>query len=136
MLELHVTVTKIDGSKVGEYTTGKDGSVLVDKLETGWYIVTETKAPDGYTLPETVEQRVEIKSGAQATVTFQHKQVFGLQIITTCRQTKEKVPAPFTRSRSWMAPPLAPTPAMTPESRSPSWNPAGTPSLLFPFPMA
>lgn len=89
---MHVTVTKIDGSKVGEYTTGKDGSVLVDTLETGWYIVTETKAPDGYTLPETVEQRVEIKSGAQATVTFQHKQVFGLQIITTCRQTKEKVP--------------------------------------------
>lgn len=88
---MHVTVTKIDGAKVGEYTTGKDGSVLVDTLESGWYIVTETKAPDGYTLPETVEQRVEIKSGTQSIVTFQHKQVFGLQIITTCRQTKEKV---------------------------------------------
>lgn len=88
---MHVTVTKIDGTKVGEYTTGKDGSVLVDTLETGWYIVTETKAPDGYTLPETVEQRVEIKSGAQASVTFRHAKVFGLQIITTCRQSKDKI---------------------------------------------
>lgn len=88
---MRVTVTKIDGARVGEYTTGKDGSVLVDGLEAGWYIVTETKAPDGYTLPEAVEQRVEIKSGSQASVTFRHAQVFGLQIITTCRQTKAKI---------------------------------------------
>jgi len=88
---MRVTVAKIDGTKVGEYTTGKDGSVLVDTLEPGWYTVTETKAPDGYTLPEAVEQKVEIKSGAQASVTFQHTKVFGLQIITTCRQTKQKV---------------------------------------------
>lgn len=88
---MRVTVTKVDGTQVGEYTTGKDGSALVENLESGWYIVTETKAPDGYTLPEAKEQRVEIKSGSQSSVTFRHTQVFGLQIITTCRQTNDKI---------------------------------------------
>ena len=84
-------VTTIEGTYIGEYTTGKDGSMTLPSLNPGWYIVTELKAPDGYVLSETVEQRVEVKSGTDATVTFRHDQIVGLQIKTTCKQTGNAV---------------------------------------------
>lgn len=88
---MRVMVTTLDGARVGEYTTGKDGSVIVSDLNPGWYVVTETKAPNGAEMSDTPEQRVEIKSGTSSTLTFRHGAVYGLQIVTTSRQTQEKV---------------------------------------------
>ena len=84
---MKVKITTLDGTNVGEYTTGADGSVIISDLTPGWYVVTETQAPDGYTIADPAEQRVEVKSGEQAVVTFTHSKVMGLQILSTCAQT-------------------------------------------------
>ena len=47
---MRVVVTTMDGGQVGEYTTGADGSVIVNDLQPGWYVVKEITAPNGYTV--------------------------------------------------------------------------------------
>ena len=86
-----VTVTTLEGTVVGTYTTGADGSVLVNGLASGWYIVKEATAPTGHTSATVVEQRIQVTAGKQASVTFIHGQVFGLQITTTNKQTNGKL---------------------------------------------
>ena len=86
-----VTVTTLEGTVVGTYTTGADGSVLATDLASGWYVVKETKAPAGYTAATTAEQRIQVSSGKQASVAFTHGQVFGLQVTTTNKQTNGKL---------------------------------------------
>ena len=88
---MRFTVTTIDGSYIGEFTTGTDGTATIPSLTPGWYIVKEEKAPDGYTISSESEQRVEVISGQDATVIFRHSQIFGLQIRTTCQQTNAAV---------------------------------------------
>lgn len=86
-----VTVTTLEGTVVGTYTTGADGSVLATDLASGWYVVKETKAPAGYTSAVTAEQRIQVSAGKQASVAFTHGQVFGLQVTTTNKQTNGKL---------------------------------------------
>lgn len=88
---MRVVVTTMDGSKVGEYTTNTDGSVIATDLQPGWYVVKEITAPNGYTVSDNAEQNVEIKAGGNAEVTFRHAQIYGLQIVTSCQQTGAKV---------------------------------------------
>lgn len=88
---MRVVVTTMDGSKVGEYTTGADGSVIVNDLQPGWYVVKEIAAPNGYTVSANAEQNVEIKAGGDTVVTFRHAQIYGLQIVTSCQQSGAKV---------------------------------------------
>ena len=88
---MRVVVTTMDGSKVGEYTTNTDGSVIATDLQPGWYVVKEITAPNGYTVSDSAEQNVEIKAGGNAVVTFRHAQIYGLQIVTSCQQTGAKV---------------------------------------------
>ena len=54
---MRVVVTTMDGSNVGEYTTGADGSVIVNDLQPGWYVVKEITAPNGYTVSDNAEQK-------------------------------------------------------------------------------
>lgn len=88
---MNVSVTKIDGALVGNYTTGSDGSVMVSPIDPDWYIITENTAPDGYTLPATTLQRVEVKTSETANVVFKHSKTFGLQISTVCLTNNTKV---------------------------------------------
>lgn len=90
---MRVVVTTMDGSKVGEYTTNTNGSVIVNDLQAGWYVVKEIAAPSGYNVAATAEQNVEIKAGSVSDVTFRHSQVYGLQIVTTCQQTSARIAA-------------------------------------------
>lgn len=88
-------VTTLDGTPVVNgtttdtaFTVGDTGEFIFTTLEPGWYIITETKAPDGFNIKEeTKEQRIEVKSGATAFVKFEHVKTFGLQIRTTVAQT-------------------------------------------------
>ena len=86
-------VTTMDGKKVGSFeTNGDTGSYTFPSLNPGWYIVTETAAPKGYTFAkETASQNVEVKAGESAIVTFAHTKTMGLQIRTTVQQTRATV---------------------------------------------
>ena len=82
------TVAEIDGTYVGEYVTGENGSYTISGLVSGYYVVTEKEAPEGYNIV-TESQNVNVSSNGNTEVIFKHNQTFGLQIRTICRQTGE-----------------------------------------------
>ena len=75
-------VEKQNGEHVGEYTTDKTGTILIPTLSPDWYVVRETKAPEGYILDET-PKTVEVKTNVPTTVTFSNKPLSGIKIIKT-----------------------------------------------------
>ena len=90
---MRVEVTTIDGTRVGTYATDAAGIIRVPGLDAGWYVVTVTKAPDGYTLSEVNQsQNVEITSDGTAQVRFQFGKTYGVQIRTSVSQTGAMVP--------------------------------------------
>jgi uncharacterized repeat protein (TIGR01451 family) len=76
------TVKRQNGLLVGEYTTGTDGTITVSNVESGWYVVSEDKAPTGYTLDNTAKT-VEVKPSAPTVVTFTNKPLSGIEILKT-----------------------------------------------------
>lgn len=54
-------ITKANGEYVGDFSTSTDGFLNVPELEPGFYIVSETKAPEGYLLDNT-PQTIEVKA--------------------------------------------------------------------------
>lgn len=86
---MQFTLTDLNGTLIGgTYTTGSDGSYTFPSMDPGWYVITETKAPDGYVINEAAKtQKVEVKAGMIATLTFQHSKIFGLQIRSTVSGT-------------------------------------------------
>ena len=75
-------VEKQNGEHVGEYTSDKTGTILVPAASPGWYLVRETKAPEGYILDET-PKTVEVKTNVPTVVTFSNKPLSGIKIIKT-----------------------------------------------------
>ena len=73
-------VRKQNGEYVGEYTTGKDGSVSIPNAAPGWYVVSETKAPQGYILDSTAKT-VEVKPITPTVVMFTNKPLSGIEIL-------------------------------------------------------
>ena len=59
-----------DGSTVGSFSTGNDGTITIPVTITGNYTVTETVAPANHLLPEARTQSVTVTHGNTATVTF------------------------------------------------------------------
>ena len=73
-------VTRGDGSIVREnVTTDADGIVHLAELDTGIYIITETKAPSGYVIDET-PKTVQLRKGQTYEVVFSNSRSYGLQI--------------------------------------------------------
>lgn len=73
-------ITRGDGSVVREsVTTDSDGIAHLPELETGTYIVTETRAPDSYVIDET-PKTVELHAGQTYEVVFSNSRSYGLQI--------------------------------------------------------
>jgi len=70
------------GAYVGEFTTGIDGTISIPNVEPGWYVISETKSPNGYTLDSTAKT-VEVKSVVPTVTTFTDKPLSGIQIIKT-----------------------------------------------------
>ena len=68
-------VEKQNGEHVGEYTTDNTGTILLPTLDPDWYVVRETKAPEGYILDET-PKTVEVKTNVPTVVTFEKKATF------------------------------------------------------------
>lgn len=73
-------VTRGDGSVVREnVVSDADGIVHLAELDTGTYIITETKAPSGYVIDET-PKTVELRAGQTYEVVFTNSRSYGLQI--------------------------------------------------------
>ena len=85
------SVTEIDGTIVGEYVTAEAGSYTISDLKSGYYVVTELEAPEGFDIV-TVSQNANVSSNGNVEIVFGHTQTFGLQVRTICRQTGEFVP--------------------------------------------
>ncbi len=73
------TVYKKSGDVVGEYITYKNGVIIIDNLENGWYKIAETKAPDGYMIDKTPKD-VEITGNQFLKIVFENKKLAGFQI--------------------------------------------------------
>lgn len=81
-------VEKQNGEHVGEYTTDNTGTILLPTLDPDWYVVRETKAPEGYILDET-PKTVEVKTNVPMVVTFENKPLSGIKIVKTDSETGE-----------------------------------------------
>lgn len=78
------------GTVIGEYTTSANGTIVLNRLKAGTYIVEETKAPDGYMMsdaPETVY--VSGKEQDVITVEFENYKDGGLIIRKLDSETKQ-----------------------------------------------
>ena len=64
----------------GLYRTDRFGEIVLSRLQPGAYVVTETKAPDGYTLDAT-PQTVQVNENDQQTLTFYNTPIGGVEII-------------------------------------------------------
>jgi uncharacterized surface anchored protein len=76
------SVSKMNGERVGEFTTGKDGTIFIPNIESGWYTVAETKAAAGYII-DSRPRSVEIKWGQATTLTVENTSMAGLLIVKT-----------------------------------------------------
>lgn len=89
---MKVTITKQNGEFVGNYTADGTGLIKVPNLEPGWYVVTETQAPDGYTIDGEASQSIQVTSNGDTILKFYHGKTYGVQIRTSVKQTGEMVP--------------------------------------------
>lgn len=83
-------VSGTGGTVVGEYTTSANGTVVINRLKAGTYVVEETKAPDGYIIndaPETVY--ITGKEQDVITVEFENYADGGLVIRKLDSETKQ-----------------------------------------------
>jgi uncharacterized surface anchored protein len=80
------TIEKVNGERVGKYTTDVSGKIIVHGLAEGVYIVSETQAPEGYLLTS-VPQTVEVKSGKLTIAEFTNKELPSLYIRKVDRET-------------------------------------------------
>lgn len=65
-------IRRTNGTLVGTYTTGNDGTVQVPNLDNGYYVITETKVPNGYVI-ESATRTVFVQAGQVTPVTFSHR---------------------------------------------------------------
>jgi uncharacterized surface anchored protein len=78
----HFTIKHQNGGAVGDYITGNDGTIVVPNLEPGWYVISETKAPNNYHIDSTAKT-IEVKSHIPTTITFTNRAYSGIEIIKT-----------------------------------------------------
>ena len=65
---------------IGTYYTDENGEIRLQDLNSGWYKITETKAPDGYELAKEATQTVYLAGGMNKLATFKNMPLSGLII--------------------------------------------------------
>ena len=75
-------IRKMNGEIVGTYTTDENGVINLPEADSGWYIVTELKAPTGYKLDSTPHQ-VEVKDGQTGRLEVENEKISGISIHKT-----------------------------------------------------
>ena len=76
------SVSRMDGGRIGEFTTDGAGLIFLPQLEQGWYTVTETRAASGYII-DAAPRNVEVKWGQPVTLTVENTSMSGLLIVKT-----------------------------------------------------
>jgi uncharacterized surface anchored protein len=80
-------IKRQNGEYVSEVTTDAGGRANISNVEPGWYVITETKAPNGYVI-DGVAKTIEVKSGAPTTVAVTNKPLSGIQVLKRDAETK------------------------------------------------
>lgn len=75
-----VEVTTLKGTVIGTYTTGPDGTVILNDVEAGWYVVTPKSAPKGYEFVNAEPMNIEVESDKMATVSIKLKMQSSMRI--------------------------------------------------------
>jgi len=75
-------IRKMNGEIIGTYTTDANGVINLPEADSGWYIVTELKAPKGYKLDSTPHQ-VEVKDGQTGRIEVENEKISGISIHKT-----------------------------------------------------
>lgn len=80
-----------NGEHIGTYTTDENGEIQLDRFETGAYVITEVKAPDGYIIDDP-GRVVEINGNEFATYVFTNTKKPSLKVVKVDSETGERLP--------------------------------------------
>lgn len=72
-------VEKMNGERIGTYTTDANGVITLPQLADGWYTATEIKAAKGYLLDAT-PHNFEVKGGKTASITVENTKASSILI--------------------------------------------------------
>lgn len=72
-------IAKMNGERIGTYTTGSSGVITLPQLADGWYTATELKAVDGYLLDST-PHNFEVKNGKTTSLTIKNTKASSILI--------------------------------------------------------
>ncbi len=86
------TITKKDGTLVGDFSTGQDGKIYVYKLDAGYYIITEKSVPAPYIL-DTTPHEVLMVEGKTTSITLENKRLPDLTVSKVDSITKDPIQA-------------------------------------------
>ncbi|MBQ7757495.1 SpaA isopeptide-forming pilin-related protein [Anaerotignum sp.] len=84
-------IAKLNGEKIGTFTTDENGMIFVGDLEEGWYTVTETKGLEGYHWDEE-PRTVEVKAEEPTVVKVENKPYSCLVIEKTNSRNDKPIP--------------------------------------------
>ena len=72
-------IAKMNGERIGTYTTDSNGVITLPQLADGWYTATELKAAKGYLL-DTTPHNFEVKAGKTTSLTVENTQTSSMLI--------------------------------------------------------
>ena len=72
-------IAKMNGERVGTYTTDSNGVITLPQLADGWHTATELKAAKGYLL-DTTPHNFEVKAGKTTSLTVENTQASSMLI--------------------------------------------------------
>ena len=72
-------IAKMNGERIGTYTTDSNGVITLPQLADGWYTATEIKAAKGYLLDST-PHNFEMKAGKTTSLTIENTQASSMLI--------------------------------------------------------
>lgn len=72
-------IAKMNGERIGTYTTDSNGVITLPQLADGWYTATEIKAAKGYLLDST-PHNFEVKAGKTTSLTIENTQASSILI--------------------------------------------------------
>ena len=72
-------IAKMNGERIGTYTTDSNGVITLPQLADGWYTATELKAAKGYLL-DTTPHNFEVKAGKTTSLTVENTQASSILI--------------------------------------------------------